>query len=26
MPLEVVFEDMSDEIALPMFQPAGGAA
>lgn len=26
MPLEVVFEDMSDEIALPMFRPAGGPA
>ena len=25
MPVEVVFEDMSDEITLPMFRPAGGA-
>ena len=25
MPVEVVFEKLSDEISLPMFQPAGGA-
>ena len=26
MPLEVVFEDATPEIALPRFRPAGGAA
>lgn len=26
MPLEVTFEHLSDEIALPQFKPAGGAA
>ena len=25
MPVEVVFEEMSDEITLPMFRPVGGA-
>ena len=25
MPVEVVFEKLTDEISLPMFQPAGGA-
>ena len=25
MPVEVVFEDVSEEITLPMFRPAGGA-
>ena len=24
MPVEVVFEKLTDEISLPMFQPAGG--
>ena len=26
MPVEVVFEDATPEIALPRFRPAGGAA
>ena len=26
MELEVVFEEFSDEIALPLFRPVGGAA
>jgi len=25
MPVSVVFEKLTDEISLPMFQPAGGA-
>ena len=26
MPVEVVFHKLTDEITLPLFQPAGGAA
>ncbi len=26
MPVEVVFQDISDEISLPMFRPAGAGA